>query len=86
MEYPGYNGGNDWGGVSIDPVRGVIIANYNDTPNYLKLVQRAVADKQGIKPRFATDIVSDRRIPSTRNGGCRTRSMSMPVGECRSPN
>jgi quinoprotein glucose dehydrogenase len=58
VEYPGYNGGNDWGSVSIDPVRGVIIANYNDTPNYLKLMPRSVADKRGIKPRFATDIVS----------------------------
>ena len=58
VEYPGYNGGSDWGSVSIDPVRGVMIANYNDTPNYLKLMPRAAADKQGIKPRFATDIVS----------------------------
>ncbi|MEO8454878.1 MAG: membrane-bound PQQ-dependent dehydrogenase, glucose/quinate/shikimate family [Sphingomicrobium sp.] len=58
IEYPGYNGGNDWGSLSIDPVRGIAIANYNDTPNYLKLVPRAVANKQGIKPRFATDIAS----------------------------
>jgi quinoprotein glucose dehydrogenase len=54
VEYPGYNGGSDWGGVSLDPVRGVIIANYNDMPNYLKLVPRAEANKLGIKPRFAT--------------------------------
>ena len=58
IEYPGYNGGNDWGSLSIDPARGVAIANYNDTPNYLKLVPRAEADRQGIKPRFATDIAS----------------------------
>lgn len=54
VEYPGYNGGSDWGSASIDPVRGVIIANYNDTPNYVRLVPRAEADKLGIKPRFAT--------------------------------
>jgi Glucose dehydrogenase len=54
VEYPGYNGGSDWGGVSIDPVRGVMIANYNDMPNYLRLVPRAQANKLGIKPRFAT--------------------------------
>src|SRR5690606_29863229 len=30
IEYPGYNGGSDWGGIAIDPVRGVIVANYND--------------------------------------------------------
>jgi quinoprotein glucose dehydrogenase len=58
IEYPGYNGGSDWGSLSIDPVRGIAIANYNDTPNYLKLMPRAQADKQGIKPRFATDITS----------------------------
>ena len=58
VEYPGYNGGNDWGSLSIDPVRGIAIANYNDTPNYLTLVPREQANKQGIKPRFATDIVS----------------------------
>jgi quinoprotein glucose dehydrogenase len=54
VEYPGYNGGSDWGGVSIDPVRGVMIANYNDMPNYVRLVPRAQANKLGIKPRFAT--------------------------------
>ncbi|HEV2596552.1 MAG TPA: membrane-bound PQQ-dependent dehydrogenase, glucose/quinate/shikimate family [Sphingomicrobium sp.] len=54
VEYPGYNGGSDWGSVSIDPVRGVAIANYNDMPNYVKLVPRALANKKGIVPRFAT--------------------------------
>ena len=56
VEYPGYNGGSDWGGVSVDPVRGVLVANYNDTPNYVRLIPRVEADKQGIKPRFATNI------------------------------
>lgn len=54
VEYPGYNGGSDWGSVSIDPVRGIAIANYNDMPNYVRLIPRAVADKEGIKPRFAS--------------------------------
>ena len=58
VEYPGYNGGSDWGGVSIDPVRGIIIANYNDMPNYVRLVPRADADRLGIKPRFASKGVS----------------------------
>ncbi|MFV0623806.1 membrane-bound PQQ-dependent dehydrogenase, glucose/quinate/shikimate family [Sphingomonas sp. ac-8] len=51
IEYPGYNGGTDWGGIAIDPVRGVIVANYNDMPNYVRLVPRAVADKKGWAPR-----------------------------------
>src|SRR5690606_25248107 len=37
IQYPGYNGGSDWGGIAIDPERGVIIANYNDMPNFNRL-------------------------------------------------
>ena len=51
IEYPGYNGGSDWGGIAIDPNRGVIIANYNDMPNYNILVPRAEADANGWFPR-----------------------------------
>lgn len=51
IQYPGYNGGSDWGGVSLDPQRGVIIANYNDMPNYNRLVPRAEADRRGWFPR-----------------------------------
>jgi quinoprotein glucose dehydrogenase len=54
VEYPGYNGGSDWGSLSIDPIRGVAIANYNDMPNYVKLVPRKTANAKGIVPRFAT--------------------------------
>ena len=51
IEYPGYNGGTDWGGVAVDPVRGVIVANYNDMPNYVRLVPRAEANRKGWAPR-----------------------------------
>lgn len=51
VEYPGYNGGSDWGGVALDPTRGVIIANYNDMPNYNRLIPRAEADRKGWAPR-----------------------------------
>lgn len=51
ITYPGYNGGTDWGGVAIDPQRGVIVANYNDMPNYTRLVPRAKANKLGWAPR-----------------------------------
>ncbi len=54
VQYPGYNGGSDWGSLSIDPIRGIVIANYNDMPNYVKLVTREEANKAGIVPRFAT--------------------------------
>lgn len=51
IEYPGYNGGSDWGSVSIDTRCGVIVANYNDMPNYNRLVPRAEADRKGWVPR-----------------------------------
>lgn len=51
IQYPGYNGGSDWGGVAIDPQRGLIIANYNDMPNHNRLVPRAEADRRGWFPR-----------------------------------
>ena len=51
VEYPGYNGGSDWGGIAIDPRRGIIVANYNDMPNYNRLIPRAEADAKGWAPR-----------------------------------
>lgn len=51
IQYPGYNGGSDWGGVAVDPRRGWIIANYNDMPNFNRLVPRAEADRAGWYPR-----------------------------------
>lgn len=53
VQYPGYNGGSDWGGIAIDPRRGVIIANYNDMPNYNRLVPREEANEKGWAPRGA---------------------------------
>jgi quinoprotein glucose dehydrogenase len=51
IQYPGYNGGSDWGGIAVDPVRGLIIANYNDMPNYNRLVPREEANQKGWYPR-----------------------------------
>jgi quinoprotein glucose dehydrogenase len=50
IEWPGYNGGSDWGSIAIDPRRGVIIANYNDTSNSDMLVTREKADQLGLFP------------------------------------
>ncbi|WP_316356041.1 membrane-bound PQQ-dependent dehydrogenase, glucose/quinate/shikimate family [Devosia sp.] len=50
IQYPGYNGGNDWGSIAIDVERGLIIANYNDTPNHNRLVPREEADAAGLVP------------------------------------
>ena len=51
IEYPGYNGGSDWGGVAVDPMRGVIVANYSETVNSSRLVPRAEAEARGWFPR-----------------------------------
>jgi quinoprotein glucose dehydrogenase len=51
IQYPGYNGGSDWGGVAVDPVRGVIVANYNDMPNYNRLIPREIVNEKGWIPR-----------------------------------
>lgn len=50
IQYPGYNGGSDWGGIAVDPERGVIVANYSDMPNHNRLIPRAEADARGVRP------------------------------------
>ena len=50
IQYPGYNGGSDWGSIAVDPTRGIIVANYNDMPNHNRLVPRAEADAAGLQP------------------------------------
>jgi quinoprotein glucose dehydrogenase len=53
IQYSGYNGGTDWGGIAVDPVRGIIVANYNDMPNYNRLVPREEVNRLGWAPREA---------------------------------
>lgn len=43
IQYPGYNGGQDWGSMAVDVERGILIANYNDMPNYNRLIPREEA-------------------------------------------
>ncbi|MBB2206274.1 pyrroloquinoline quinone-dependent dehydrogenase [Gluconacetobacter takamatsuzukensis] len=50
IEYPGYNGGSDWGSMAYDPRTGVLIANWNVTPMYDQLVTRKKADALGLMP------------------------------------
>lgn len=49
IQYPGYNGGSDWGSVAVDTTRGILIANYNDMPNFNRLIPRAEANEMGLK-------------------------------------
>lgn len=56
LTWPGYLGGIDWGGVSVDPRRGLMIVNNNQVGNYNRLIPRAVADRQGIRPMNAAHM------------------------------
>jgi quinoprotein glucose dehydrogenase len=47
---PGYNGGIDWGGVSVDPERQVLIVNSSRLGMYDRLLTRAEADGLKLRP------------------------------------
>jgi len=49
IQWPGYNGGSDWGGVAIDPERNIMVANYNNTANLNRLIPREDVDAMGIR-------------------------------------
>ncbi len=48
IQFPGYNGGSDWGGIAVDPVNNILIANYNNMPNYNQLIPREEVDEMGV--------------------------------------
>jgi quinoprotein glucose dehydrogenase len=47
--YPGFNGGVDWGGVAVDPQRGLLIVNNNRLPNIVRLLPPEEVKERGIK-------------------------------------
>jgi quinoprotein glucose dehydrogenase len=49
IAYPGYNGGIDWGGVSVDRERQIIFVNSNRFANYDRLIPRAKYDSARMK-------------------------------------
>jgi quinoprotein glucose dehydrogenase len=48
--YPGYMGGSNWGSVSVDRSRNILVLNTLRLATRARLIPRAEADKQGIKP------------------------------------
>ena len=48
--YPGFLGGSNWGGISVDRDRGLMIVNSNFVANYVQLLPRAMAEKLGVRP------------------------------------
>jgi quinoprotein glucose dehydrogenase len=47
--YPGYLGGMDWGSVSVDRDRNIMIVNSSRVPNVDQLLPRNVANKMGLR-------------------------------------
>jgi quinoprotein glucose dehydrogenase len=49
ISYPGYYGGMNWGSVSVDPDRQVMIVNSVRVANYNQLLDRAATEARGIE-------------------------------------
>jgi quinoprotein glucose dehydrogenase len=50
IQYPGILGGIEWGSVSVDAGRMLMIVNASRIANYARLIPRAEADREGRKP------------------------------------
>jgi membrane-bound PQQ-dependent dehydrogenase (glucose/quinate/shikimate family) len=48
--YPSTPGVINWGGVSIDPIRQIMVVNSNNLASVVRLIKRTDADKMGIAP------------------------------------
>ncbi|MGF7163346.1 quinoprotein glucose dehydrogenase [Rhodoligotrophos appendicifer] len=59
IQYPSYNGGADWGSIAIDRERGIIISNYNNIPNFNRLLPREEAERRNLSPIYERNDRSD---------------------------
>ena len=50
LQYPGILGGIEWGSVSVNPERSLMIVNASRVANYAALIPRAEADAAGRRP------------------------------------
>jgi quinoprotein glucose dehydrogenase len=50
ITYPGYLGGTNWGGLTVDRRTGRLIVNMSHVPNYTHLIPRKQADALGVEP------------------------------------
>ena len=50
LVYPGYAGGNNWGGVTVDTDRHLLVAPAFRFANWVQLLTRQQADKMGLLP------------------------------------
>jgi len=61
ITYPSYLGGIDWGGVSVDPERHLLVVNWNRVANYTRLVPRSEAPN--VKPSESGGIHVGEPVP-----------------------
>jgi len=52
IRYPGELGGIDWGSVSVDEGRGILVVNSNHMADYDELITRAQAEQEGLVPKI----------------------------------
>jgi quinoprotein glucose dehydrogenase len=67
LTWPGYLGGINWSGVAVDPRRHLMFVNNNQVINYNILLERAEADRMGLKPMTAKHM-SDVGGPAAQAG------------------
>src|SRR3546814_16215593 len=56
LTWPGYLGGIDWGGISVDKGRHMMLVNNNQVSNYNRLLTRATAARLRVKPMTAAHM------------------------------
>lgn len=56
LVYPGFMGGSNWGSVSWDPVRKLLLANTSRVPAVIQLIPREVVDAPGFSERVELQL------------------------------
>lgn len=50
LQWPSYNGGNDWGSAAVNTDRNILVLNYNHIAMHDQLIPRDKADERGMVP------------------------------------
>ncbi len=50
LQWPSYNGGNDWGSAAVNTDRNILVLNYNHIAMYDQLIPREEANERGMVP------------------------------------
>ncbi|QNE32424.1 membrane-bound PQQ-dependent dehydrogenase, glucose/quinate/shikimate family [Sphingomonas sp. NBWT7] len=89
ISLPGFVGGMDWGGVSIDVDHNVMIVNSSNIANISRLYTRAQADAANIRPAGEDAAGGDLWGPAAQAGtpyGSFTETFKSPLGmPCQEP-